>query len=136
MCICALRENPRKSAPSPPPLNLGDRNQHPYAATQNPLIKSLPALTALATTIAPVVAGIETKSTIAPATDSGWQADLNAGFSLTRGNSDKLGLSLGLDAERKWDLWQVIGKGAYNYTEVEASRPATPSASDCNSIGI
>lgn len=88
--------------------------------SKHPCIKPLLALAALATTITPVVAGIETKSTIPPAAaDSGWQVDFNAGFSLTRGNTDTLGLSLGLDAERKWDGWQLIGKGAYNYTEIE-----------------
>ena len=51
-------------------------------------------------------------------TDSGWQIDLNTGIALTRGNTDSFGLGIGLDAERRWNGWQVIGKGNYNYTEL------------------
>lgn len=52
--------------------------------------------------------------------DSDWQFDLNTGISLTRGNTDSFGLSIGLDAERRWNGWQVIGKGNYNYSELDS----------------
>lgn len=52
--------------------------------------------------------------------DSDWQFDMNTGISLTRGNTDSFGLSIGLDAERRWNGWQVIGKGNYNYSELDS----------------
>lgn len=76
------------------------------------------AFAALCVSASSLLAGSQVSIEQTPsATD--WQVDINAGFSMTRGNTDTLGLSIGLDAERKWNGWQVIGKGAYDYTEVE-----------------
>lgn len=74
----------------------------------------------LAVSTLPMVAGTPAKSTEAPApTADGWMVDFSAGLALTRGNTDTLGLSLGLDAEGRWNGWQVLGKGFYNFTEIE-----------------
>lgn len=99
----------------------------PQTPLHHPMIHRTPTLSLVATiaTLAvstlPASAGSPETPATTPATNSdGWQADFNAGLSLTSGNSDTLGLSLGLNAEGRWDGWQVIGKGAYDYTEIDS----------------
>ena len=78
------------------------------------------ALSALTTSAATLLAGSAVDPAAGAASaDTAWRLDLNTGFSYTSGNADTLGLSIGLDAERRWQGWQLIGKGNYDYTEAD-----------------
>jgi putative salt-induced outer membrane protein YdiY len=59
----------------------------------------------------------------APAPKKGWESSINAGLTLTRGNSESVQVTIGAQTQRKWDRDEVFLNAAFGYGQTED--PAT-----------